>query len=151
MVIEDSHPLARIPLLKALPYLRFCRCCLKKPKKDYRLALRKALLKKMDMKMPKTDIQLEQDPFLRLGFGMNAYFDTLRYLMILMLLIFVFSVPTMYIYSSWGAIEKDAMGAITKFSLGNMGGAKSLCVNYPFDSDTIALTCKVGGLQLNEI
>lgn len=54
-------------MLKALPMLRFVKCCLKKPKKDFRLALRKSLLKKMDMKMPKTDIQLENDPFLRLG------------------------------------------------------------------------------------
>jgi hypothetical protein len=29
--------------------------------------MRKALLKKMDMRMPKTDIKLEEDPFLRLG------------------------------------------------------------------------------------
>jgi len=59
--------LARIPLLKALPYLNICRCCLRKPKKDFRLALKKSLLKKMDMKMPKTDMKLEEDPFLRLG------------------------------------------------------------------------------------
>ena len=59
--------MARIPLLKALPYLAMCRCCLKKPKKDFRLAMRKALLKKMEMRMPKTDIKLEEDPFLRLG------------------------------------------------------------------------------------
>lgn len=52
---------------------------------------------------------------------MNAYFDTLRYLMIMMLLIFVFSIPAMTIYNSYGAIEKDAMGMITKYSLGNMG------------------------------
>ena len=54
-------------MLKALPYLHYVRCCLKKPKKDFRLAMRKALLFKMDMKMPKTDIKLEEDPFLRLG------------------------------------------------------------------------------------
>lgn len=36
--------------------MRFFKCLVKKPKKDFRLALRKALLKKMDMKMPKTDI-----------------------------------------------------------------------------------------------
>jgi len=96
--------LARIPLLKALPYLNICRCCLRKPKKDFRLALKKSLLKKMDMKMPKTDMKLEEDPFLRLGFGMNAYYDTLKYLMVLMLLLFVFSLPSVFIYSSNSAL-----------------------------------------------
>ena len=57
--IAQNHPLSRIPLLKALPYLRLFSLCMKKPKKDFRLALRKSLLKKMDMRMPKSDIQLE--------------------------------------------------------------------------------------------
>lgn len=35
--------------------------------------MRKALLKKMDMKMPKTDIKLEEDPFLRLGKTVKSY------------------------------------------------------------------------------
>jgi len=84
--------------------------------------------------MPKTDMKLEEDPFLRLGksnelkqyhkinifshqflkmlicyllgFGMNAYYDTLKYLMILMLLLFVFSLPSVFIYSSYSAIVK---------------------------------------------
>lgn len=58
--------------MKALPYLRYFTCCLKKPKKDFRLALRKALLKKMDLRMPKSDIQLEEDPFLRLGTSFSS-------------------------------------------------------------------------------
>jgi len=105
--------LARIPLLKALPYLRFVKCCLRKPKKDFKLALRKSLLKKMDMRMPKNDMKLEEDPYLRLGFGMNAYYDTLRYLMIMMFLIFLFCIPTMVIYSSYDGIVKDPKGPIT--------------------------------------
>ena len=64
--ISNNHPLSRIPVDKALPYLRLLKCC-KKDKKDFRNALRKSLLKKMDIKMTKTDLQLEQDPFLRLG------------------------------------------------------------------------------------
>lgn len=52
--------------MKALPYLRVCLFC-RKQKKDFRYALRKSLLKKMDIKMPKTDVKLEEDPFLRLG------------------------------------------------------------------------------------
>ena len=57
--IDENHPLSRIPLDKALPYLRFFRFCMKKQKKDFRVSLRKALLKKMDMRMPKSDLMLE--------------------------------------------------------------------------------------------
>ena len=58
----------------------------------------------MNIKMPKTDIKLEDDPYLRLGFGMNAYFDTLKYMMILMFILFVISLPVMRIYSSFNAL-----------------------------------------------
>jgi hypothetical protein len=44
---------------------------------------------------------------------MNAFFDLLRYLSILMFLIFAFSIPAMTIYSSYGAIRDDNMGIIT--------------------------------------
>ena len=116
MTIANNHQLCRIPLIKVLPYLYYCRCCLKRTKKDFRLALKKSLLKKMDIKMPKTDLKLEEDPYLRLGnllcviylsigFGMNAFFDTLKYMMILMIILFTFSFPAMYIYSSFNALE----------------------------------------------
>ncbi|CDW71360.1 UNKNOWN [Stylonychia lemnae] len=111
---------SRIPLLKALPYLRVCGCLLKKPKKDYRLALKKALLYIMDAKMPKNDLKLEKDPFLRLGFGMNVYFDTLKYLIVLMLLVFVFSLPSVFVYASYNGLAKQPMPFVTQFSLGNM-------------------------------
>lgn len=52
---------------------------------------------------------------------MNAYYDTLKYLMVLMLLLFVFSFPSVMIYSSYEGIVRQPMGFITKYSLGNMG------------------------------
>lgn len=67
MVIAENHPLSRIPLTKTLPFMKMFRLCMKKPKKDFRYALRKALLQKLDIKMSKTDRMLEVDPFLRLG------------------------------------------------------------------------------------
>jgi len=52
---------------------------------------------------------------------MNAYYDTLKYMMILMMLLFTFSLPSVFIYSSYSGIVKNSMGFITRFSLGNMG------------------------------
>lgn len=117
---------------------------MKKPKKDFRLALKKSLLNKLNMKMSKTEEQLEDDPFLLLGFGMNAYFDTLRYLVILMSLCFLFSLPMMYIFSSYGAIRGAPRGVISQYSLGNMGGASTLCKSVPFSNPSITLTCPKG-------
>jgi hypothetical protein len=54
--IDKNHPLARIQLIKALPYLHYVRCCLRKTKPDFRVAIKKSLLWKMEMKMPKSDI-----------------------------------------------------------------------------------------------
>lgn len=139
--IDNNHPLARIPLLKALPYLHYCRCCLTKPKKDFRLALRKSLLKKMDMRMPKGDLKLEEDPFLRLGFGMGAYFDTLKMLMCAMLFIFLCTIPTMGIYSTGSGVKFDYMGVVTQFSLGNMGGATANCKQVPTQKYNLTLQC----------
>ncbi len=52
---------------------------------------------------------------------MNAYFDTLKYMMIMMLLIFVFSFPAIKIYSSYDGLKNGAMYMFTKYSLGNLG------------------------------
>lgn len=95
--------------------------------------------------MPKTDIKLEEDPFLRLGksfdninlclgFGMNAYFDTLKFMMILMLVLFLFSYPAMHIYSKYNALQHENMYLFTRFSLGNLGGAQTICSSAPLDS-----------------
>ena len=57
---------------------------------------------------------------------MNAYYDTLKYMMVLMILLFTFSLPSVFIYSSYEGIVKQPMGFITKYSLGNMGILKYL-------------------------
>jgi len=75
------------------------------------------------MRMPKSDILLEQDPYLRLGFGMGAFFDTVKMLMWAMLFIFLVIAPNMYIYSKGTGIKNDYMGVVTQYSLGNLGGS----------------------------
>ena len=100
--------------------------------------------------MPKTDVKLEEDPFLRLGFGMNAYFDTLKFMMILMFILFLFSYPAMYIYSSYDALKHENMYLFTRFSLGNLGGAQTICSSAPVDSQYMPLSCKAGIMRADE-
>jgi hypothetical protein len=52
---------------------------------------------------------------------MNAYFEKLKYFMILMALMFVFSLPSMSIYASYDGLAAKPMAFITRYSLGNMG------------------------------
>ena len=66
-IIDDQHPLYDAPITKVLPYLWMFECCLPKKKKNFKRALRRSLLRKMGMKIPKTDIKIEQDPFCVLG------------------------------------------------------------------------------------
>jgi hypothetical protein len=54
---------------------------------------------------------------------MGAFFDTVKMLMWAMLFMFLFVVPNMYIYSEGNGIKSDYMGMVTKYSLGNLGGA----------------------------
>ncbi len=44
---------------------------------------------------------------------MNAYFEKLKYFMILFLLMFVFSLPSMKIYASYDALAGKPMAIVT--------------------------------------
>jgi len=52
---------------------------------------------------------------------MNAYFDLIKSMMWLFIVISIFSIPAMMVYQKYGAIKEMPKGAITQFSLGNMG------------------------------
>lgn len=52
-----------VHISKVWPYCKVCcMCCKQKP--NFKLALKKSLLNKLDMKIPKSDIALDEDPFL---------------------------------------------------------------------------------------
>jgi len=55
--------------------LPFLKKCLPK-KKNFKLSLKHALLKEMDIKFSKNkEIKALKEPFLLLGYGINAFFD----------------------------------------------------------------------------
>ena len=75
MDIDDMHPMRKVSMIDILPFLKPFRRCLKPPKEDFDHALRSSMLKELGLKMPKTEIELQKEPFLRLGYGVNSYFD----------------------------------------------------------------------------
>jgi hypothetical protein len=75
MDIEDLHPMRKTKLDDILPFLKPFRKCRKAPKEDFDHALRTTFLKELGLKVPKSEIELIKEPFLRLGYGVNSYFD----------------------------------------------------------------------------
>lgn len=66
---------------------------------------------------------IEKDPFLLLGYGVNAYFNTMIHLTKMFAVITLFALPIMIIYHKGGAFQ----GKINKLSMGNLNGATVKC------------------------
>ena len=89
------------------PFIKFfCCCCLPKRKKSFNLALKRAIRRKLELQVPKSDQRIEDDPFLLLGYGMNSYFQIMVELMIMVGLISLVTIPLMMTLSSFGALEQ---------------------------------------------
>ena len=65
-----------------------------------------AMLKEMEIEMPLSDQQINEEPFLILGYGVNSYFDLLSYMSILMVMLTIFSIPILKIYSGHSAFAE---------------------------------------------
>jgi hypothetical protein len=86
----------------------------------------------MQIRMPKSETQLVNEPFLRLGYGVNSYFDIMLAIFYMFTFISIVCVPMFYCY---GTNEANGMKelqtgfalALGKYSLGNMGGSTVQC------------------------
>lgn len=56
-------------------------------------------MKELELKMPKTELELIKEPFLRLGYGVNSYFDIMLQIFYLFSFISVVCIPIFYCYS----------------------------------------------------
>lgn len=98
MEIEDQMPLKnKAQLVHILPCLGRC---MKKPKPPFKHQLRMALLNEMDLLLPENAEEIEEDPYLLLGYGINAYFEILIYCFQMCIWLTVFTMPLMYFYSN---------------------------------------------------
>jgi hypothetical protein len=59
--------------------------------------VRESLLIELDLKAPKEDLS---DPYIVMGYGVNAYYQILAGLARMFFAIFIFSLPMMYIYGT---------------------------------------------------
>ena len=74
---------------------------MKKPAKSFKFSLKKALRHKMDISVPKHEIELDENPLLVLGFGINAYFKIIKLMLYMMFWILVANLPLFYIFSKY--------------------------------------------------
>jgi hypothetical protein len=152
MDIEDLHPLrSRVKFDHIVPALKIFRSCIKK-KPDFKHALRKTLLDEMKIKMPKSENQIIEDPFLILGYGVNAYFDIMLSLCFGLLTITFFMLPVFYFYShnqQLGLID-DPKYVFNQFTLGNMGGASILCAQKRTGTLELNLNCPNGEMMVGD-
>lgn len=78
MDIQDMHPIADIArYYHIVPCLRPFRRC-RKESPNFNHALRESIIRKMDMKMPQNDDEVQEDPFILLGYGINSFFDLMH-------------------------------------------------------------------------
>lgn len=55
-LIDNIHKLKSTPIEKTLPYLKYtCCCCFRKRKPRFDFALKRAIRRKLDIKVPKSD------------------------------------------------------------------------------------------------
>ena len=88
------------------PFLGYIFClCMKKRKRTFQQGLKRAIKRKLGLKQSKSEEQVENNPFLLLGYGMNAYFDVVMQLFCMMLFITIFAIPLMSRYASFTGLK----------------------------------------------
>lgn len=100
MDIEDQHPLREtVDINHISPILNWC---FKSKKKPFKHKLHHVMLNELGMKMPKSEEEIQDDPYLVLGYGVNAFFDILWSLCVMFGCITIFCIPIFYIYKNMG-------------------------------------------------
>jgi hypothetical protein len=130
-----------------------CCCCYKKPKTSFKRALRRSI--RNQLKIPETNNErlVENDPFLVLGMGMNEYFNTMVKMMIFFLICTLVLFPFCFHFAAFKGLDSTKYFWLTKYQLGNIGGASTYCTTSSFASPTneLLLMCESGYLDLDAI
>jgi hypothetical protein len=115
-----------------------CCCLLPKRKRTFKLGLKRALRRKLELKVPKSDLQLEENPFLLLGYGMNSYLKIMVQLTVMCFMICFITVPLMMTYSNGAGLPGYGL-----YSMGSLGGAETMCAQTPihFDNASFNIQC----------
>ena len=105
----------------------------------------------MGIDMPQSDREIEEDPFLILGYGVNAYLFMLQELARMFAVISLLAVPLFVIYALGvsgrvGAFSEDDSYLLSKFTLGNMGGSSVYCGQYRLGKREADVSCPINSI-----
>lgn len=146
MDIRDLHPLRfTADITQILPFLSYC----KKRKPIFRSRMRQAILNDMGIKIPESEKEQDDEPFLQLGYGVNSYFDSMKMLGYMFIWISIFCTPLYIAFSSNSMIGMKELVTGFKFktqqfTLGNMGGTESNCISTRLEQKNLLLSCSNG-------
>ena len=145
------HPLRHFAAVDdVISFLQVFRRCRSKRKPDFSFALRETLLKEMEIDMPESDRDIIKDPYLILGYGVNAYFSIMWFMMRMFIAVTIFCIPIYKMYKDNASLGlKDLQPGfkynLNQFMLGNLGAADTVCKQKRLgEDDHIALTCTNG-------
>jgi len=79
-----------------------------------------------------------------LGFGLNSYLDITWLLMCKFLVIQIFFLPIVFIYSNHDALANYDYYTYSQYSLGNLGGSSTVCNAFPISLNTATIACPAG-------
>ena len=166
MEVEDIHPFRSVHFTDVLPFLKvfhYVGGCKKKP--DLRYAMKRAIidelreniLPKMENKetgqmypiIPKNEEHSDSNPFLIAGYGVNSFFEIMRRLVYMFLIISLVFLPVMILYKvdpQQGilGLEKPSWRSMfNQVTLGNLGGAEIQCMTKRLEVDEKATDMSV--------
>jgi hypothetical protein len=167
MDVEDLHPIRSEHITDVIPPLKcfqFCGCLRKK--KNFRDAMRAAIVSELREEyeprkgeipvIPANEQHAEGSPFQIAGYGVNSFFDIMKNLIYLFLVITLVIFPVMLIYKNnpeqgvRGLDKTSWKTSLNTVTLGNLGGAQTHCMTKRLDFDdadsktSMKLTCPNG-------
>lgn len=153
-LIDARHVLQDTPIEKTWPFMKYCCCCClnRQRKKSFMAGLKSSLRRKMEIPISKSDLRMQEDPFLILGYGMNSYFKVVLDLLMMMVLIMGVTTVIMFIYGSYEGLAGRSGYEFNAYSLGNLGGARAFCAtsSFQFEAMAIPIECSTGVISLDK-
>ena len=98
-----------------------------KKKRSFKRALKKSIRKKLEIPVEKSDIVIDKNPFLLLGYGINSYLGVMLQLLAMMLMISCLAIPLACFFATFSGTKGQVLHYFSQFSFGNLGGSSTYC------------------------
>jgi hypothetical protein len=126
-IIAKKYPLRDQPITFVWPWLRYLTCQHGKEKK--RLAEKQIELEgKLGRSLTKWEKKMVNNPLYKLGYGVVSYYKFIEHIWLLCLILLVLNLPIFWMFKDYNIYPDKPLAAL---SLGNFGGATTICEQIP--------------------